>query len=290
MVESPLRNRIGDQFSYRGNRGDIWRLLDAVLETEAYLNLGYSRPYLPHLLGASQRRLAMLVGRHLADRLASPTEARVLDVGCGRGGPTTQLATAFGWEGIGIDLVPFNVAHARANARQFDANVVFAVADATDVPFRPATFDGVVAIDSLVYVPDRAAAATETHRVLNPEGQFVVSDLVASDDAGAATMDAVAEFGAAWDMPPLVRRSEYVRMLRETGFRVCQVADLTPHSVGKFRKWTTLFQWLDRSPGGRVIDWALRTRDYDAATIKEQLQTAHSALPGLRHVMFVAEA
>lgn len=290
MRDPPVRNRIGDQFAYRGDRADMWRLLDAVLETETYLNLGYSRRYLPHLLGASQRRLARLVGRHLADGLASPTAARVLDVGCGRGGPTTQLATAFGWDGIGIDLVPFNVAHARATAHQVDANVDFAVADATALPFRTASFDGVFAIDSLVYVPERGAAATEIRRVLDTDGQVVVADLVAADDAGGTAMEAISEFGAAWDMPPLVRRSQYERVLRETGLRVRRTADLTPHSVGKFRKWTTLFRWVERSPAGRMIDWALRTRAYDAATITEQIQTAHRALPALRHVLFVAEA
>lgn len=288
MSSDELRDRIADQFSYRGTRSDIWRLFDIILETDAFLNLGYSRWYQPHFVGPSQRRLATHIGQQLREHLPRTDGAQVLDIGCGRGGPTIHLADRFGFEAIGLDLVSYNVSQARSNAPDRSAEVAFVIGDATHLPFESESLAACIGIDSLVYLPDRYAVFSEIADVLEPDGVFVFSDLVVRGDASESEREAVSQFADAWDMPELGSPPKYEHELVEAGLSIREVEDLSPHSVDQFRKWTTLFRWLSASPGGYLINRALRQRDLDATTISEQIRCAHAALPALQHVLFVA--
>lgn len=294
MDSDSLRKRITDQFSYRGDRSDVWRGFDLLLDTDAFLNLGYSKWYQPHVVGSSQRRLATVVGRKLASRLPTTDGVGLLDVGCGRGGPTVHLADRFGFRATGIDLVPYNVARARENAAGRDATerdleVEFVVGDAMRLPFAPGSFTACVAIDSLVYLPERNAVVSGLADVLEPGGLVVVSDLVVRPGADDAERRAVASFADAWDMPPPATVPEYERALDESGLDVREVEDVTPNSVGRFRKWTTLYRLLTASPAGVALERLLERRGLDPAAIDEQIRRAHDALPSLRHVVLVAE-
>lgn len=297
--DDDLRERIADQFSYRGERADIWRAFDRLLETDAYLNLGYSRRYQTHLLGGPQRRLASEVGRTLAAHREGPTEGtRLLDVGCGRGGPALHLAERFGFRVTGVDLVPYNVRRARANARAGEGDggdgggagpdVEFLVGDATRLPVAPDSVDAATAVDALVYLSDRDAVFAELADALRGGGLFVCSDLFLGADAGDDARDRVARFADAWDMPVPGTVEDYEAALEEAGFDVVAVRDLTPNSVGGFRKWTTLYRWLARGPAGRLLDGLLRRWGVDPAVVDEQVRLAHDALPGLRHGLVVA--
>ena len=289
MSRQRLRDGIADQFSYRGDRSDIWRVFDQFLETDAFLNLGYSAWYQPHAVGSPQRRLATVIGRRLATHLPATRGVRLLDVGCGRGGPALELAEQFGFRVTGIDLVRYNVARARENGRQRDGEATFVEGDATSLPLKPGSVRACTAVDALVYLPDRAAVAEELATVLQPGGVFVFSDLVARADLTDRERRAVDGFASAWDMPSPATVPEYRRVLQDAGFTVRTVEDLSSHSVGRFRTWTTLFRWLHRTPAGGLLDRGLRRYDLDPDVIAEQIRRAHEALPALKHVLVVAK-
>jgi SAM-dependent methyltransferase len=284
-----LRNRITEQFSFRGKRADIWRVFGLVLDTTAFLNLGYSEWYRPHFVGSSQRRLVTDVGQHLAARLPTTEDVPLLDVGCGRGGPTIHLADRFGFAATGVDLVPYNVARARENARERGVDAEFVVGDATRLPFASGSLPACVGIDAFVYLPNRQAVFAAIADVLEPGGVVAFSDLLLRAGADETERRAVARFAEAWDMPALGSRSEYEAALVDAGLDVLAVEDISSHSVGRFRKWTTLFHRVHGSPLGHLVDWLLTRRGADPATVTEQIRRAHEALPSLRHVRFVAE-
>jgi len=289
MATDQLHDRITDQFSYRGERADVWRAFDLLLDTDAFLNLGYSAWYQSPLLGSSQRRLATEVGSTLARQLPATDGAGLLDVGCGRGGPTLHLAERFGYRVTGIDLVPYNVTRAWENARERRHAAEFAVGDATRLPFAPGSFAACTAIDSLVYLPERATVFAAIADALEPEGVVVLSDLVVRGDVCDAEARLVSAFAEAWDMPALGSLEEYERALEDVDVQVVERRDITRHSVGRFRKWTTLFCWLLESPVGVLVERALRSAGLDPVVLLPQIRRAHEALPSLRHVIVVGK-
>lgn len=288
MAPDPLRGRITDQFSYRGERADVWRAFDLFLDTDEFLNLGYSARCQPHVLGSSQRRLAAEVGRTLSARLPATQGVRLLDVGCGRGGPAVHLADRFGFRVTGLDLVAYNVARAAENARERSVDAEFVVGDATRLPFASGSFGACTAVDSLVYLRDREAAVASVADVLEPGGVVVLTDLVVRPDVDEAGRRLVASFADAWDLSPPGTVAEYERALDAANLALEGREDITPNSVGRFRKWTGLYLRTMASPAGALAERLLRGRGLDPAAITDQVRRAHEALPHLRHVVLVA--
>lgn len=115
---------------------------------------------------AQQRSLR---ARFLAD-IPFPSDARVLEVGCGTGVLTRALAQREGVASvIGTDLAPSLVARASDAVGDLE-NVSFQVADARDLPFEKESFDVVVMDSVLVHVPGPERAVAEVSRVVRPTG------------------------------------------------------------------------------------------------------------------------
>lgn len=287
MASDSLHDRITDQFSYRGERADIWRGFDLILDTDAFLNMGYSPWYQPHFLGSSQRRLAAKIATELEPRLPTRNGVRLLDVGCGRGGPTIELAEKLDAAATGIDLVPFNIATAQTNAASRGTPVTFLVGDATSLPSATDSMEVCTAIDSLVYIPDKPTVFEELARVLGPGGVVAVSDLLISDDTGPAGKAAVDEFAEAWDMPSLSTVDQYLSDLARAGFSIDEVQDITANSIGRFQKWTDLFLLLNAYAEG-IVERLLSHWEMDQQVVSDQIRRAHRALPHLRHLLVTA--
>lgn len=289
MDQSSLRERITDQFSYRGQRSDIWKAFDIVLDTEAFLNLGYSEWYQPHTVGSSQRRLVTEVGMRLASHLPVTDGVRLLDVGCGRGAPAIHLDDKFGFDATGLDLVPYNVERATENARDKCVEAEFVIGDATQLPFTNGSFGACTAIDVFVYLPERNRVFAAVADTLEPEGVFVLSDLVMQPSVNETERRIVDSFAEEWDMPSLGTVERYKAALDDTGFELTTVEDITGHSVGRFQKWTTVFLWLVKSPLGPLIERLVHSYGLDSSKVFEQVKRAHQALPLLQHVILVAK-
>jgi 2-polyprenyl-6-hydroxyphenyl methylase/3-demethylubiquinone-9 3-methyltransferase len=111
----------------------------------------------------------------LAARLAEAfpdRPSRVLDVGCGAGFLSNDLA-AGGAAVTGIDLAPDALAVARAHDSSGRARYV--EADALALPFEDGSFDAVCAMDFLEHVERPERAIAEASRVLVPGGLFFFS-------------------------------------------------------------------------------------------------------------------
>jgi len=89
-----------------------------------------------------------------------PERSRVLDLGCGGGGPATR-ALAARHELVGVDISERQL----ERARRLVPNARFVRADATEVAFEPESFDAVVSLFMLGHVP-RAKQRPLLRRIL----------------------------------------------------------------------------------------------------------------------------
>jgi SAM-dependent methyltransferase len=106
--------------------------------------------------------------RELYRQLGLGRYGRVLEVGCGSGAITAELAARVP-RAVGVDVRVEALGAARAR----ESGASFVAADAARLPFRAGAFDAVVTAFSLVWIANRGAFLREADRVLDAEGVFV---------------------------------------------------------------------------------------------------------------------
>jgi ubiquinone/menaquinone biosynthesis C-methylase UbiE len=125
-------------------------------------------------LGAYDRIQRGIAGFSEAALKAANAQAgeRVLDVGCGTGGTTAELARAVGAKGhvLGVDISESLVGAARAQGL---GNATFEVGDATTWPFEAQSFDLVFSRFGVMFFGDPVAAFTNIRRAMKPGGRLV---------------------------------------------------------------------------------------------------------------------
>jgi SAM-dependent methyltransferase len=92
-----------------------------------------------------------------------------LDIGCGEGSNTRELAR-LGAMMHAIDLAPTFIRHADEAERAEPLGITYQVADATDLPFDPDSFDFTTAFMSMMDMADHGDALCEAARVMRPGG------------------------------------------------------------------------------------------------------------------------
>jgi ubiquinone/menaquinone biosynthesis C-methylase UbiE len=95
---------------------------------------------------------------------------RVLDVGCGTGYGTAELAK-HATEAIGVDIAEEAIVYAAQHYR----SARFLRAPAEELPFDDACFDVVTSFELIEHLGNAGAMLAEVRRVLHPAGVFVVS-------------------------------------------------------------------------------------------------------------------
>jgi len=112
------------------------------------------------------------------DALAVAPGQRIIDVGCGPGFYVAELLELVGPHGsvVGIDT---SAPMLTAAARHVEGhnNVAFHQSDAVALPVEDASFDAVVSVQVLEYVPEVPVALAEMRRVLRPGGRVVLWDV-----------------------------------------------------------------------------------------------------------------
>jgi ubiquinone/menaquinone biosynthesis C-methylase UbiE len=162
----------------------------------------------------------------LADLLAPPPGAHVLDLGCGLGGPARYLARHRGCRVTGIDLTREYVDLATELTERCGLAELadFSEAEVTDLPFADGTFDAAVLVHVGMNVPDKARLCAEAYRVLRPGGRFAVYDVMRTGEDGELT------FPLPWASNPqisfLESPAEYRWQLTEAGFAVEEGQDM----------------------------------------------------------------
>jgi SAM-dependent methyltransferase len=113
----------------------------------------------------------------LLEHAAPQIGERVLDVACGTGIVTRQVAPVLGPRGsvVGIDISPQMLEVARGLPAPSGAAIEWRQGDAAALPLPDSAFDLVLCQQGLQFVPDRAAALEEMRRVLADDGRVALS-------------------------------------------------------------------------------------------------------------------
>ncbi|MBY0578811.1 MAG: class I SAM-dependent methyltransferase [Burkholderiales bacterium] len=120
----------------------------------------------------------------------------VLDVACGTGVVARHAAPLIGADGqvVAVDVNPTMLAVARALPPPSGAMITWQEGSAMALPFPDGAFDVVLCQHGLQFVPDRAAAVREMHRVLASGGRalVIVLQALARHPVFEALMESVA--------------------------------------------------------------------------------------------------
>jgi SAM-dependent methyltransferase len=163
--------------------------------------------------------------------------SRLLDVGCGSGGPALRLAERTGASVVGIDLLEEGIATATALAeeRGLSDRVRFVRADAGGpLPFADGSLDAVISVDVMCHLPNRLDILREWHRVTAPGALVLFTDptivtgLVTDTELADRSAVGIYVFSA---------ESVNETLLAEAGFEVARRADLTENMAAMAGRW-----------------------------------------------------
>ena len=114
----------------------------------------------------------------LLEAAAAPLDARpgtkVLDVGCGLGGPGAWLARCSGAEVVGVDVMQQSV----IGMKRILPELAAVVGSLRALPMKDRSFDAAWALGVLEMVADKTTAGKEIWRVLRPGAPLVIYDFV----------------------------------------------------------------------------------------------------------------
>lgn len=174
----------GDNGAYAGYYTSLSRLVPDPRVT--FMNHGYADATDDDLSWCDEADLPWRYAVNLVRRTLGDTRiegARVLDVGCGRGGPAAYVARLGAREVTGLDACADAVAfcaqrHSRPGLR-------FVHGHADRLPFHDASLDVVLNVESSHCYLDRPAFFAEVARVLEPGGAFCYADIFQGDELDA---------------------------------------------------------------------------------------------------------
>ncbi|KAB8338800.1 hypothetical protein FH972_021745 [Carpinus fangiana] len=108
---------------------------------------------------------------------------RVLDVGCGVGGPAREIAKFTGATIVGLNNNDYQIDRANNYSvkQGLEKQLSYVKGDFMQMPFADNTFDAVYAIEATVHAPSLEGIYTEIHRVLKPGGVFGVYEWLMTD-------------------------------------------------------------------------------------------------------------
>ena len=155
---------------------------------------------------------------------------KVLDVGCGVGGPQRSLARKFGASIVGLNISEYQLGKCSVYNSEAGLDHLCSVlhGDFLDIPAEDGSFDAAYHIEAICHAPDKAAAHAEIFRVLRPGAIFVGYDMCMTPlyDSGNPEhreLKEVNEYILA--LPEIASFTEADDSLRAVGFELIEARD-----------------------------------------------------------------
>ena len=161
---------------------------------------------------------------------------RLLDLGCGLGGPGRFLVDQYGCSVVGVDVLPLRIeiAQALTDKTGLTDRISYRVSDATALDLEDGSFAEVWMLDVSMHIRDKRALFSEIARVLKPGGLLVMHEQTAPIPKA---------------MLPVTRRAPYIapslpqliRYVEEPGLRILTWRDTTEAVLDYFLGLRAMF-------------------------------------------------
>jgi len=191
---------------------------------------GESFHFAPRLRGEPLAVALRRYERELGGGIGLSPGQKVLDMGCGVGGPMRHLAEDFDVQVTGVTIVPYQAERGRllTDRAGLSDRCRYVVGDFNDLEFRPESFDAAYSIEACCHAADRRKPFGEAFRVLRPGGRFGGYDwcLLPGFDPGdpdhLRIKDGIERGNGIAALRP---QSDIVESLRDVGFEIERVGD-----------------------------------------------------------------
>lgn len=101
---------------------------------------------------------------------------RIMDVGCGWGGPLVYLCKTYGVQGHGITVSPMQIPIAEARAERYGVDATFEVIHWQELP-EVETYDAIFTDEVIVHFNDLSGFFAKCHKLLKKGGMLVNKEL-----------------------------------------------------------------------------------------------------------------
>ncbi len=308
LVLNKIRSQLGRYLSLHDDEGSgsaATRKQDYAEMVNDYYDLatdfyeygwGQSFHFAPLCDGEPLKQALSRHQHYLCEQLRMRPTMRVLDVGCGVGGPMRNIARRSGAQIVGVNNNAYQIERGRkhtAKAR-LGNSCSFVLADFMALPFDDDSHDCIYAIEATCHAPDRTELFRELSRVLVPGGRFASYEWCMTDgyDPNSAEhrrMKRGIETGNG--LPDLLPTAEVLEAVAEAGFELVHhedraaAADLATPWYHPLRADYSSLRGILRSPAGRKLTSAAlrgleRTRlaAKGTAAVNEMLSRGADAL------------
>lgn len=223
---------------------EVSRLEDYSSLTKHYYNLvtdfyeygwGSSFHFCTFFKGEPFRQAIARHEHYLASKMNINENMHVLDVGCGVGGPATEISRFTGCKVTGLNNNDYQIERATYKAKQngLSDKLNFVKGDFMQMDFPAETFDAVYAIEATVHAPVLEGVYSEIYKVLKPGGTFGVYEWVMTDeyDENNEEHRRIAYGIEAGDgIPKMYKKEVADKALRNVGFEIIYEKDLADNN------------------------------------------------------------
>lgn len=161
----------------------------------------------------------------LAHKMNIKENMKVLDVGCGVGGPAREICRFTDCNIVGLNNNDYQIEKANLYAKKYNLadKLSFVKGDFMQMEFEPETFDAVYAIEATVHAPVLEGVYAEIYKVLKPGGTFGVYEWVmtdAYDDNNPEHRKVAYGIEVGDGIPKMYPKSVAVEALQNVGFEI----------------------------------------------------------------------
>ena len=233
------------------------------LVTDFYeIGWGTSFHFAPRRAGESLQDAIVRHEHHLVDELKLREGMKVVDLGCGVGGPMREMARVSGASIVGVNNNAYQIERGWKHTRKARMSELcsFVKADFMQLPHRDEAFDAAYTIEASCHAPDRVGLFREIARVMKPGASFAgyewcLTDRYDPDNARHQQIKKDIEEGNG--LPDIAFTWQIDQWLKEAGLELVSSRDMAPGSAvpwytaltGHDKSWRS----LPRTPLGRAL-------------------------------------